>query len=146
MLDVVFLAMFAVIPVMAWSIYQVKYRRRYALHKAVQLTLGGVLLVAVGLFEIDMQFISGWEDRATDSPYWTSGTVWKVLYVHLFFAVTTLVLWVVVIVLALRRFPSPPQPSAHSSWHLRWARVGALDMFLTAITGWVFYWLAFMAR
>jgi len=40
MMDIVFVAMFAVIPVMAWSIYQVKFNRRYLLHKRVQLTLG----------------------------------------------------------------------------------------------------------
>ncbi len=37
MLDLVFLAMFAVIPIMAWSIYQVRYQGRYLLHKRVQL-------------------------------------------------------------------------------------------------------------
>ena len=43
MLDFVFLAMFAVIPIMGWSIYQVKFRRRYQLHKWVQVALGIVL-------------------------------------------------------------------------------------------------------
>ena len=48
MLDVVFLAMFAVLPVMGWSIYQVRYRQRYRLHKRVQIALGVILAVAVG--------------------------------------------------------------------------------------------------
>ncbi|HEY5312321.1 MAG TPA: DUF420 domain-containing protein, partial [Pirellulales bacterium] len=64
MLDVVFLAMFAIVPLLAWSIFEVKIRRRYALHKRVQLTLAGILLVAVFLFELDMRFVSGWRDRA----------------------------------------------------------------------------------
>ena len=68
MLDVVFLAMFVVVPVMLWSIYQVKYRRRYLLHKRVQLTLALVLLAAVTLFEVDMR-IHGWQQRAELSPY-----------------------------------------------------------------------------
>ena len=55
MLDLVFLAMFAVLPVLGWSIAQVKYHRRYLLHKRVQLTLGAVLLVTVSAFEIDMR-------------------------------------------------------------------------------------------
>ncbi len=62
MLDVVFAAMFVVLPVLAWSIQQVRYHRRYVLHKRVQLLLGTVLLVAVTLFEIDMR-LNDWTLR-----------------------------------------------------------------------------------
>jgi len=146
MLDVVFLAMFAVMPVLAWSIYLAKVQRNYRLHKQVQVTLGLVLLAAVMLFEIDMRFVSGWRDRAEPSPYWASGTVWGALAVHLGFAVTTAVLWVVVIIRALRNFASPPTPGPHSAWHKRWAWIAAIDMLLTSLTGWIFYWLAFAAK
>ena len=40
MLDVVFLAMFAIMPVMSWSIWLVRHRQHYALHKRIQLGLG----------------------------------------------------------------------------------------------------------
>lgn len=149
MLDIVFLAMFAVIPVMAWSIYLVRYKANYLLHKRIQLGLGLVLLIAVTLFEIDMRFVSGWRDRAELSPYagqdggW--GTVDYSLFVHLFFAVSTAVLWVVVIFRAWKKFPNPPGPNEHSREHMFWARLAAIDMFCTAVTGWIFYWLAFMA-
>ena len=59
MLDIVFLAMFAIIPVMGWSIWLVRCRRHYALHKRCNSALGLLLAVAVGLFEIDMRFVSG---------------------------------------------------------------------------------------
>jgi hypothetical protein len=42
-------------------------------------------------------------------------------------------------------FPCPPAPGPHSPWHIRWAKVAAIDMLMTAITGWLFYWLAFVA-
>jgi len=142
MLDVVFLAMFVVVPVLSWSIYLARIRRNYALHKQVQLTLGAVLLAAVTLFEIDMR-VNGWTDRAEPSPYWKGGTVRSVLIVHLIFAVSSAVLWVTVIVRALRNFPSPPTPGPHSAWHKRWAWIAAVDMLLTSLTGWIFYWLAF---
>lgn len=148
MLDIVFLAMFAVIPVMGIAIALARYRRQYKLHKQIQLTLGIVLLAAVVLFEIDMRFVSGWVDRAKASPYFASeGTspVHISLYVHLVFAVTTALLWVYVIVQALRKFASPPVPNAYSATHKFWGRVAAIDMTLTAITGWIFYWLAFVA-
>jgi hypothetical protein len=147
MLDLVFLAMFAVLPVLGWSIAQVKYRRRYLLHKRVQLTLGAVLLVTVTAFEIDMR-INGWRERAAASRFWNaSGVNWvdAALAVHLCFAVTTALAWIVVIARALVNFPSPPAPGPHSPWHIRWAKVAAIDMLLTAITGWLFYWMAFVA-
>ncbi|MEX0587070.1 MAG: DUF420 domain-containing protein [Pirellulales bacterium] len=144
MLDVVFLAMFVVLPVLAWSIWLVKVRRNYALHKRVQLALGLVLLVAVTLFEVDMQFITQWELRAKPSPYFATW-VYPSLYVHLAFAIPTALLWVYVIVQALRRFPQPPAPGEHSRQHIRWAWIAAIEMTMTALTGWAFYWLAFVA-
>ena len=148
MLDVVFLAMFAVMPVLMWSIWLVKYRHNYALHKRVQLALALVLAAAVTLFEIDMR-VNGWTDRALESPYYgeegAPGPLFLMLYIHLFFAITTTVLWITVIVRALRRFPNPPRPNEHSGSHLFWARLAAIDMGLTTVTGWLFYWMAFVA-
>jgi len=147
MLDVVFLAMFLVVPVMGWSIYLARFRGNFALHKRVQLTLGAVLLVTVAAFEADIR-IHGWKDRALESPYYgdanTWGAVFGVLYVHLAFSTTTALLWVFVIVQALRKFDSPPVPNEYSARHRFWARLAAADMVGTAVTGWIFYWLAFV--
>ena len=148
MLDFVALAMIALLPVLGWSIYQVKYRRRYVLHKRVQLVLGVVLLITVGLFEADMR-INGWRQRAAASAYSTHeesvGWIEISLGVHLFFAVTTALLWIAVMARALRNFSNPPMPGPHSGWHVRFARLAAYDMVCTAVTGWIFYWLAFVA-
>jgi putative membrane protein len=167
MLDIVLLAMFAVVPVMAWSIWLVRYRQRWALHKRIQLGLLLVLGIAVLLFEIDMRFISGWRERAMPSPYYESvstagpfwdavclkllgmervpGALFRALAVHLVFAVSTTVLWVFTAVRAVKRFPKPPAPNEYSPWHRVWGRLAAADMTMTAITGWIFYWLAFVA-
>ena len=142
MLDVVFLAMFAVVPILGWSVWLVKYRRNYALHKRVQLTLGAVLLVTIILFEVDVR-INGWMHAAEVSPYYP-GTVLTVLYVHLFFAVTTTGLWIAVTARAVRRFPTPPVPGLHSANHRFWGWAATIDMVLTAVTGSVFYYLAFV--
>jgi uncharacterized membrane protein YozB (DUF420 family) len=148
MLDVVFLAMFAVLPVMGWSIYLVKFERRYALHKRLQLAIGAALAVAVTLFEIDVR-LNDWRPRAIDSPYYNANMLrgwvnWS-LWIHLFFAITTVVLWVFVIVQALRKFPKPPRPNEYSSRHNFWAKMAAIDMAMTSVTGWTFYYLAFVA-
>lgn len=144
MLDFVFTAMFVVIAVMAWSIYLVRYRRQFQLHKWIQLALATVLLLAVCLFEIDMR-LHGWEDRAAGEMGGSaSPQVWDALYLHLVFAISSAVLWPLVIIRAWKHFPVPPAPNAHSRSHLFWARLAALDMVLTSVTGWVFYWLAFV--
>jgi uncharacterized membrane protein YozB (DUF420 family) len=148
MLDVVAMAMFVALPVLAGSIWLVRYRRRYNLHKRLQLALGIILLVTVVLFETDMR-VNGWRARAEASPYMghDGATNWVAtsLAVHLIFSVTTTVLWLLVIVLALREFPNPPIPAQHSMWHRRLGYAAALDLACTAVTGWIFYWLAFVA-
>lgn len=148
MLDVVFLAMFIILPVLGLSIYLVKYRQKYLLHKRIQLALALVLAITVVIFEVDIRLF-GWRDRAEPSPYYgAEGEVPWVFYsliVHLFFAVSTAILWTVVTVRALRNFPCPPEPNAHSHFHLRWGKLAAIDMLMTSLTGWLFYYLAFIA-
>lgn len=144
MLDVLVLAMGAIVAALAWSIYQVKYRRRYELHKWVQVSLGVVLLVAVIVFEVDVR-LNGWQERAAgELGGHASQLVMTSLAIHLVFAVSSSILWPIVIVRALLNFPNPPQPGPHSRFHVRWARIAAIDMFITAITGWSFYYLAFV--
>ena len=147
MLDIVFLAMFLVVPLLGWSIWLAR-NGNYASHKRVQLTLAVVLLGAVTAFEIEMRLV-GWTDRAALSPYW-SGPAWDdwvhySLAVHLFFAIPTALLWLIVVIRALWQFPKPPQPNHHSQAHRFWARLASFEMVMTAVTGWVFYWLAFAA-
>ena len=144
MLDLVVVAMVAVVVVMGWSIREVKQRRKFTLHKRVQITLAVLLAIAIAAFEVEIRQF-GWEDRASGELGGSaSGSVWTALYVHLFFAITTVLLWPIVIVMAIRRFPVPPEPGRHSLFHRRWARLAAWDMLLTSISGWIFYWLAFV--
>lgn len=143
MLDVIVIAMALVLPILAWSIYLVRVRRDYNSHKWFQIVLGSVLLVAVLVFEIDIR-MHGWRERAAASPYYES-LVFPSFYVHLGCAIPALFLWIYVIVQALRRFDSPPLPSAHSPEHRLWGWAAAVAMTLTALTGWIFYYLAFVA-
>ena len=134
---------------LAWSVYSVKYRSRYQRHKVTQLCLAGGLLILLVCFEIHIQFFENWRERAEPSPYYSavtrSGLVVYLLCIDLFFATTTLALWLLIIVKALNHFPNPPRPNPHSRFHARWGMVAAIDMALTAVTGWAFYFLAFVA-
>lgn len=164
-LDMVFVALLAIIPILGLSIRLAK-RGQYERHKRIQLTLAATLAAAVTLFEIDMRLVSGWRQRAMASPYYadaTAGSVWtaiccdllqmqavpgwvfRALAVHLVFAISTTVLWIFVTAGALRRGSPLPWPSGQGSSHRFWGRLAAWDMVMTAASGWAFYWLAFVA-
>lgn len=148
MLDFVVLAMMILVPLMAISISVVRFRRQYVLHKWIQTILGITLLVTVIGFEIEMRTFD-WTERARPSPFWMDGP-WNDLVdfslgIHLCFAIPTPFLWTYVLLAAWLRFPSPPEPSGHSLRHRYWARLAALMMVCTAITGWIFYGVAFVA-
>jgi uncharacterized membrane protein YozB (DUF420 family) len=155
MLDVVFLAMFVVVPLLAISIYLTKRQRRHTWHKWLQIVMASVLLIAVLLFELDMR-LNGWQLRAIgapgdSSPYFDPAHKWTSpagvsLAIHLTFAIPTLILWIVVVARALREFSQPPRPGPHSRAHARWGWTAAVGMTMTALTGWIFYWMAFVAR
>lgn len=146
MLDFVFVALFAILPTLAYSIYLVKKRRRYVPHKRLQIGLALVLLVTVVAFEVDLTWITrDWRPLAQPSPFYSRGWVDYCLWVHLSFAVPTPLLWLFVIVQALRKFPDPPAPNAYSRRHTLWAWLATAGMICTAVTGWLFYWIAFVA-
>ena len=145
MLDFVVAAMLGIVLLLAYSIYLVRVKRRYTLHKRLQLGMGLVLLATVLAFEIDVRFFTDWEELAKPSPFYDSGVVTASLIVHLCFAVPTPLVWIYVIVRALRNYPSPPTPGKHSRAHRRDGWLAAIGMFMTAITGWVFYYLACVA-
>ncbi len=143
-MDTMVTLMVLVVLALAWSVYQVRVGRRFQLHRAFQLGLSCALLVAIVLFEMDVRF-NGWEERSAGAVDGTASTaVWTALGIHLIFAVFSVLLWPVVIVRAMRNFGRSPRPGAHSAWHRRWAPIGAIGMTLTAVSCWVFYWLAFV--
>jgi putative membrane protein len=149
MLDVVVCALVLLVPALATSIYLVKFRRQYAWHRRLQLTLAGVLLLAVAAFEVDIRVHQGWENivknARADMAVESFDFVRKVLYVHLIFAISTPLLWIATIALALPRFGNPPFPSRHSPVHKLLGWCSATDLALTSVTGLLFYYFAFIA-
>jgi uncharacterized membrane protein YozB (DUF420 family) len=143
MLDVVVIAMVAALPVLAYSIFLVKVKKQYELHKRIQITLGLIVGIAVVAFEVDMR-LNGWQHLAEPSPYFDTWVI-PSLVVHVICAVFTLILWVWTIWAALKRIPSPARPSSYSTTHKKLGWASTIGMFLTSITGWIFYWLAFVA-
>ena len=147
MLDLVVCALVVLVPLLAYSIYIVKFKRQWRRHRNLQVLLGVVLLLAVGLFEIDLQVVhKGWENiihKRTVSETQLAAAR-QVLHIHLFFAVTTPFLWGTTLYLAWRRFPSPPVPGDHSRAHKILGWLSAIDLTLTSVTGLWFYYVAFV--
>ena len=148
MLDFVTLAMLLVLVVLTLSIYVVRFKRNWRLHRNIQLATAIILTLTLIAFEIDVRFITQWRDLAQASPFYESGWVDRCLAIHLLFAIPTPVVWGVVIFMALRRIkPDAKQTDTTDfrRFHRISGRIAAAFMFLTAITGWVFYYVAFVA-
>ncbi len=148
MLDVVFASMVLAIPLLGISLWMVRTRRDYSVHRTIQMVLSVVLLIAVILFEVEIRMF-GWTDRAMASPFWVAGG-WNdwidgSLAIHLLFAIPTPFLWAWVLLGAVRKFPRPPEPNDHSRAHRFWGRLAMGGLTMTAITGSIFYVLAFVA-
>ncbi|MDA0832078.1 MAG: DUF420 domain-containing protein [Planctomycetota bacterium] len=149
MLDVVVCALVLVVPLVILSLYLVKVRHNYLWHRNLQILLGVTLLVAVGAFEIDMQLVhGGWENivsrrEPSRSPE-EMQTIRYFLWFHLCFAVTTPVLWIITMQKALKHFPNPPTPSAHSHSHKRLGWLSTIDLVMTSLTGLWWYYVAFI--
>ena len=145
MLDFVSIVMLAEAVVLCFSIYQVRFLKNYNLHRAIQVTTALVLVLALIAFEIDVRFFTDWRKLAMPSPYFESGTVHLWLWIHLAFAIPTPFIWGLVIWLALSRFKESFSADDFNRFHRISGRIAAAFMLATAITGWIFYWLAFVA-
>ena len=152
MLDFVVSALVLIVPVLVWSIWLVKFRQAFALHKRVQIALSAVLLFAVIAFEVDTQLVhGGWQsivNKPAEPPQRTESElteISRVLRIHLVFAISTPILWAITLGLALKRFADPPTPGAHSRLHKSLGWISTVDLTLTAVTGLWFYYVAFVA-
>ena len=149
MLDTVVCALIVVVPLLAYSLFVVKVQKNYARHRNLQILLGVLLSVAVGLFEIDIRVQGGVSQilakrsvpLTPDQLQFFNGLLY---YVHLPCAVSTVVLWILTLTLALRRIPAPPGPCAHSRLHKKLGWLSAVDITMTAVTGLMVYYFGFM--
>ncbi len=141
-LDFIVLAMAAVLPVLLFSLLQVKRRQRYQTHRSIQIGLGIVLGLTILAFEVNMR-LWGWRHMAEPSPYFDTW-VFPALYIHLCFSIPTLILWAYTIFEATRQ-QIMAAASRGRFRHRTYGRLSAYSMVATTVTGWIFYWLAFVA-
>jgi putative membrane protein len=116
LMDLVILSFFIILPVLIFSWIKVR-DGSYALHKRIQVGLGLTLLIAVGLFELDIRLAGGTFQIISESPYADAWWLEWIFYVHLIIATTTTLIWASLIFLSLKKFPSPPQPALGHDRH-----------------------------
>ena len=138
------LALFAlmILPILAISLYAVRWQGAYRVHKTIQTFLGVALISVLLLFEWQIR-LEGWRLYAEDSRYYETW-VTPALVLHLFWAAPTLGLWIIVLTGAWKKFPVPAKPGEYSMIHKKLGRMAAGSMVGTAVSGWLFYWLAFV--
>lgn len=145
MLDTIVVGMVVVCAVMIVSISIVRFRKNHRLHRVIQTGLAVFLCVAIVGFEIDLNWFTKWRELAAPSPYFASGWVYRVLWIHLVFAIPTPFVWAGVIFMAWRNYSDGYPTEEIKRKHRISGRIAAAMMLGTAITGWVFYWTAFVA-
>lgn len=133
LMDIVIVALAAVVPIVLYN-WSLARRGDYKKHKALQVGLALLLAVVVGLFEYNLRLQGGIFEATKASGYAGTATLDFWIYFHTFFAITTIVIWGGLIVLSLRKFPSPPSPGAFSATHRRWGRLGMIWMLVTGVT------------
>jgi len=142
-LDILAIVLLIIVPIQLLSLLLLWRRKAYRGHMILQLVIASLLGPAVLAFEIQIR-IYGWRHLAELSPYYDSWVL-PALVFHLIWAIPALLLWVFMIYGALKNFGLSPKPSKYSIIHKRMGRLAVITMMGTGLTGWLFYWLAFLA-
>ncbi len=133
LMDIVIVALVAVVPIVFYN-WRLARTGRYPLHKTMQISLAVLLGAVVGLFEYNLRLQGGIFEATAASSYAGTGTLNFWIYLHTFFAITTIFIWIGLIAVSLRRFPNPPVPGAFSGRHRFWGRLGMIWMLVTGVT------------
>lgn len=141
-LTILALALFFVVPTLLWSLRQARLGK-YSVHKRTQIGTSTAIFVLLIFFEMQIPG-SDWLKQTAQSPF-PEATIHSYLFVHKSIAISTTLVWTMTLLLALWRTPSPPRPSLHSQVHKVLGISSAVMLIITAISGWIFYWMAFIA-
>lgn len=144
MIDAIAIAMAVLVPFLTWALALARWQGDFQKHKKVQIGISSGLGLIIVLFEIDVR-LHDWVELARPSPYFAT-LLFPVFYGHLFCAISATILWSLTLTTALRRFSKPPRPNSFSAIHKQLGYATAFFMYTTALTGTLFFYLAFVAR
>ena len=140
-----------IVPILLFSLYTVKVRKNFTLHRNLQLLLGIVLLVAVAAFRSRSAVAGGLAGRSQQRGAEADSREARFRCKTALCPSGVRDHHAVLVdrddyVFALRRFPNPPQPGPHSRLHKTLGWLSTIDITLTSVTGLVFYYFAFVSR
>jgi putative membrane protein len=143
LIDLVVLSFALILPLLILS-WRFARRREYSNHRRVQLGLALVLAVAVTMFEVDLKLSGGIFELTRDSAYAGTTLLNSIIYGHTLVAIGSVLVWVPLIFISLRRFGNPPVPGAFSATHRFWGRTGMLLMMASGLSALPLYYLGFI--
>lgn len=144
LMDIVVVSMFIILPLLWYSVQKVRKDRNYRLHKNIQLTMFSILFVVVVLFEYDMKVNGGIFEMVKGSAYEGTFFLNFIIYFHVFLSITISLIWIILIILSLKKFGKNPRPGKFSKTHRFWGKIGMSDMALTCVTGMLVYIYGFV--
>ena len=140
--DVVFVSLFFLVILVGISLLAVM-RGHYRIHKGCQIASTAALGCVLLYFEVDIR-TSGWTHLAIPSPYYHT-ILFPFLYLHIGVAAISVFLWSRTLLCALRHFSRRPTPGIYSTTHRQQGAWAMGSLLATAVTGWIFYWMAFVS-
>ncbi|MBT3409115.1 MAG: hypothetical protein HN430_00270, partial [Halieaceae bacterium] len=103
LIDLVILSFIAILPLLVIS-WRYARNKHYAHHRHLQIGLAVILAVAVGLFEVDLRLSGGIFELTRGSAYSGNDLLNSIIYGHTLVAVASVLVWVPLIVVSLKRF------------------------------------------
>ena len=142
LMDIVVLSFALILPALLVS-WHFARQGRYRDHKLAQLTLASVLAVAVALFEVDLKLSGGIFELTRESAYAGTGLLNGLIYGHTAFAISSALVWIVLVFVSLRRFPNPPVSNDFGTRHRLWGRTGMVLMMVSGLSAIPLYYVGF---
>ena len=144
LMDIVVLSFLVILPVLLVS-WRAARAADYRRHRAIQVSLALALAVVVALFEADLKLSGGIFVLTAPSSYAGTTLLNSLIYGHMLVAIGSALVWVPLVIVSLRKFPSPPAPNAFGPTHRLWGRVGMLLMMASGISALPLNYLGFAA-
>lgn len=142
LMDLVVLSFIVILPVLVIS-WRAARTGDYRRHRLIQISLVMVLAIAVGLFEVDLKLSGGIFELTKDSRYAGTELLSGLIYGHMMVAIGSVLVWLPLIILSLRRFPNPPVSNAFGPTHRLWGRIGMLLMMASGLSAIPLYYVGF---
>lgn len=115
---------------------------RSALHRRIQLGLSGMVFLFVIVLEWRFRTV-GWRTAAESSPYFPIG-VDASLGIHIAFALAMVVAWIGALTAGIRGWSEGSLRADQRGRHRWWGRFATMATIGTAVTAWIFYFVAFV--